>query len=248
MIQDFPVLGHSSLSFPFINVRNNSNPNYAPTTEPEHHFWSFSLFFVPTNLILAHGILPISKPLYQLYFWNIQDVYTMRLFLFKIAQHCWTMFLEYLSMQLFSNYVRVCSRTMTNQGAGVNHVSEPGPAMSCDYNECIWDIFTVLADASPCGLSVPTTHFYEYRTKKKLGHVGQQKPYRADGVWTVNMMSLSSKKLLLLDFYSLELWRQKSQICLWNIISDFFNVHTRRAFLLHTNWFEIQIVFHNDIH
>ena len=40
---------------------------FAPTSELEfsvnlHHFWSLSLFFVPKNLVLAHGILSISKP------------------------------------------------------------------------------------------------------------------------------------------------------------------------------------------
>ena len=41
---------------------------FVPTTVLEfplnlHHFWNVSLLFVPKNLFLAHGILPISKPL-----------------------------------------------------------------------------------------------------------------------------------------------------------------------------------------
>ena len=52
---------------------------------------------------------------------------------------------ECLSVQRFSNNIGEYL-SVTDQGADLNHVSEPGPPMACDYKECIWDCCTIWAN------------------------------------------------------------------------------------------------------
>ena len=60
---------------------------------------------------------------------------------------------ECFSKQLFSNNVVDCLTTTTNQGADVNHVSEPGPATSRDYSECMESLYSLSKRHQPiqCG-------------------------------------------------------------------------------------------------